>query len=88
MNHFTFGPDSNIVVQAPDDLVETYNRVSELKSQKKHADISKEDLPGYTAVVSLIGKKSMELYKKGEEPIRGVNHILTQTEPPKKEEQA
>lgn len=88
MNHFTFGPDSNIAVQAPDELVEAYNRVSELKHQKKHADISKEDLPGYTAVVSLIGKKSMELYKKNEEPVRGVNHILTQTEPPKKEEQA
>lgn len=86
MNHFTFGPDSNIVVQAPDDLVEAYNRVSELKHQRKHSDISKEDLPSYTAVVSLIGKKSMELYKKHEDPIRGVNHILTQTEPPKKEE--
>lgn len=86
MNHFTFGPDSNIVVQAPDDLVEAYNRVAELKHQRKHSDISKEDLPSYTAVVSLIGKKSMELYKKNQEPVRGVNHILTQTEPPEKEE--
>nr|DAQ76540.1 MAG TPA: hypothetical protein [Caudoviricetes sp.] len=84
MNHFTFGPDSNIVVQAPDDLVEAYNRVSELKHQKKHSDISKEDLPSYTAVVSLIGKKSMELYKHGKDPVRGVNHILVQTEPPEK----
>lgn len=85
MNHFTFGPDSNIVVQAPDELVEAYNRVSELRHQKKHADISKEDLPHYTAVVALIGKKSMELHKQGKEPIRGVNYILTKTEPPKKE---
>ena len=86
MNHFTFGPDSNIVVQAPDELVEAYNRVSELKNRKKHADISKKDLPGYTAVVSLIGKKSLELYKNNQEPVRGVSHILTQTEPPEKEE--
>ena len=75
MNHFTFGPDSNIVVQAPDDLVEAYNRVSELKHQRKHSDISKEDLPSYTAVVSLIGKKSMELYKQGKEPVRGLSLI-------------
>lgn len=88
MNHFTFGPDSNIVIQAPDKLIEVYNRVSELKHQKRHADISKKDLPVYAAAVSLIGKKSMELYKNGEEPTRGVNHILTKTELPKKEEQA
>lgn len=78
MKTYTFGDDSNIVIQAPSEFVEYYNYVVDMNSQNRHEEVDMVPLFGYNAVLYLIDKKALELRLKGEKPFRGTGLFLVE----------
>lgn len=78
MKTYTFGDDSNIVIQAPSEFVEYYNYVVDMNSQNRHEEVDMVPLFGYNAVLYLIDKKALELRLKGEKPFKGTGLFLVE----------
>lgn len=78
MKTYTFGDDSNIVIQAPSEFVEYYNYVVDMNSQNRHEEVDMVPLFGYNAVLYLIDKKALELHQKGLKPSKGTGRFLVE----------